>query len=179
MASHPPLADPLAALAGLGFRPAVSTDVEAEAHPVGDGRFKVTCTRPSMGTLVSITAIHTSKDLIQDAAGKAFQEMDRVVELLNRYDSNSAVGYLNSEGRLQGSPPELDLVLGRALVLGVLGGALGCLIGFVIARALSVEFPSLLMVCTLVGAPLVAILASYLPTRSAVRQDPAVLLQDQ
>ncbi len=71
------------------------------------------------------------------------------------------------------------LVLGRALVLGILGGALGCLVGFVIARALAVEFPTLLMVCTLVGAPLVAMLASYLPTRSAVRQDPAVLLQDQ
>jgi thiamine biosynthesis lipoprotein len=105
----------MAALTGLGFQRAVSPDVQAEVIPVGGGRHKVTCTRPSMGTLVAVTAIHESSDLVQEAAGQAFLEMDRVVDLLNRYDSNSAVSYLNSEGQIQGPPPELDLVLGRAL----------------------------------------------------------------
>lgn len=81
-----------------------------------------------------------------------------------------------------------SLVLGRALVLGILGGVLGCLAGYAIARSLgglldisgeAFVFPTLLVVCTLVGAPLVAVLASYVPTLSAIRQDPAVLLQDQ
>lgn len=122
MDSSSRLAQQMAALADLGFQQAASPDVEAEAIPLSGGRKKVTCTRPSMGTLVSITGIHWSTNLIQEAAGRAFQEMDRIVNLLNRYDPDSAVSYLNSEGRIQGSPPELDLVLGRALYYHHLSG---------------------------------------------------------
>jgi thiamine biosynthesis lipoprotein len=105
----------LAALAALGFRRAMDTQVRSEVVPVGSGRFRVTCTRPSMGTLVSITAVDASRDRIQEAAGRAFQDMDRVVGLLNRYDPDSAVSYLNAEGRIPGPPEELSLVLSQAL----------------------------------------------------------------
>jgi thiamine biosynthesis lipoprotein len=105
----------MAALADLGFKRAVSPDLQAEVVPVGRRGYKVTCTRPSMGTLVAVTGIHESADLVQEAAGRAFQEMDRVVNLLNRYDPDSAVSYLNAEGHIKGSPPELDLVVGRSL----------------------------------------------------------------
>jgi len=115
MTDSPRLARQMAALADLGFKRVVSQDVSSEVVPVRGKRFKVTSTCPSMGTLVSVTAIHPSLDLVQEAMGRAFQEMDRVVNLLNRYDPDSAVSYLNSEGRIEGSPPELDLVLGRAL----------------------------------------------------------------
>lgn len=105
----------MAALASLGFRRAVDPDIQAEVVPVTGNRFKVTCARPSMGTLVAVTAIHESANLVQEAAGRAFQEMDRVVNLLNRHDPDSAVSHLNAEGRIQGAPPELGLVLGMAL----------------------------------------------------------------
>jgi thiamine biosynthesis lipoprotein len=122
--SSPRLNQQMAALAGLGFQRAVSPDVQAEVIPVEGGRHKVTCTRPSMGTLVVVTAIHESSDLVQEAAGRAFEEMDRVVGLLNRYDPDSALSQLNAEGRIQGSPPELDLVLGMALrFYGMTSGA--------------------------------------------------------
>ena len=88
----------------------------------------------------------------------------------------------------KGAGTVATLFFGRAILLGVIGGLLGCLMGYAIARSVgrllvvspeSFEFPPLLLVGTLLGAPLVAVLASYLPTRSAVRQDPAILLQDQ
>jgi thiamine biosynthesis lipoprotein len=69
-----------------------------------------------MGTLVSVTAIHRSRDLMEAALGEAFEEMDRVVALLSRYDSASAVSVLNSEGRIQGPPPELSSVMGEAFI---------------------------------------------------------------
>jgi len=69
-----------------------------------------------MGTLASVTAIHPSRDLLEAALGQAFEEMDRVVALLNRYEPTSAVAVLNAEGRIQGPPPELFRVMGEALV---------------------------------------------------------------
>lgn len=124
MTSSTHFAQQMAALASLGFQRAEDPDVQAEVIPVTGKRFKVTCTRASMGTLVSVTAIHASKELVQEAAGLAFQEMDRVVNLLNRYDSDSAVSYLNNEGSIQGPPPELNTVLSRALFYhGITGGA--------------------------------------------------------
>ena len=113
-----------AALEALGFRRAVDPEVQGEVVAVAGGRFKVTCARPSMGTLVTVTGIHASAALVEDAAGEAFLEMDRVVDLLNRYDSSSAISYLNAEGGIRGAPPELTRVLGRALFHhGASGGA--------------------------------------------------------
>jgi thiamine biosynthesis lipoprotein len=101
----------MAALADMGFRRVESSETTPESVPVGDGRFKVTCSQPSMGTLVSVTSVHQSTDLVQEAAGLAFQEMDRVVTLLNRYDPSSALSYLNSEGSIEAPPPELAAVM--------------------------------------------------------------------
>jgi len=115
MTSSTRFAQQMAALSSLGFQRAVDPEVQAEVIPVTGNRFKVTCACPSMGTLVSVTAVNPSKDLVQEAAGLAFQEMDRVVELLNRYDPDSAVSFLNAEGAIQGPPPELSTVLSRAL----------------------------------------------------------------
>lgn len=109
------LQEKFAALAALGFQRSMDPEVEQESVPVSGGRVKVTATRPSMGTLVAITAVDESRDRIQEAAGYAFREMDRVVGLLNRYDSASAVGVLNAEGEIRGPPPELFTVLSRAL----------------------------------------------------------------
>jgi thiamine biosynthesis lipoprotein len=109
------LARKMATLAELGFQRVDASPIPPVVEPVGEGRFKLTLARPSMGTLVSVTAIHSSRDLSQEAMGRAFLEMERVVDVLNRYDPASAVSYLNSEGVIRSPPPELSNVLGRAL----------------------------------------------------------------
>jgi len=116
------IAQKMAALADLGFQRVESAALPTESVPVGGGRSKITCSEPSMGTLVSVTAIHESRDLVQDAAGRAFQEMGRVVDLLNRYDPSSALSFLNAEGTIQGPPPELMGVMSEALRFHLLSG---------------------------------------------------------
>jgi thiamine biosynthesis lipoprotein len=73
-----------------------------------------------MATRVSVAAIHPSVLLLDEATGRAYEEMDRLIELLNRFDSRSAVAVLNSEGRLAGPPPELTLLLERSTAIGEL-----------------------------------------------------------
>ena len=108
------IAQKMAALADMGFQRVESAPISTESVRVGRDSFKVTCSRPAMGTLVSITALDTSRDRAEEAIGRAFQEMDRVVGLLNRYDGASAVSSLNSQGVLQLAPPELFDVLNQA-----------------------------------------------------------------
>ncbi len=109
------LARKLAALEDMGFERVESPPVVTESYPVRAGRFRTSAVRPSMGTLVSITAIHPSTDQAHEAIGRAFEEMDRVVGLLNRYDPASAVSCLSLEGQIRLPPPELSAVvsLGR------------------------------------------------------------------
>jgi thiamine biosynthesis lipoprotein len=110
------MAGKAADLAALGFRRADPWPIPSECTPVAGDRHRISAARPSMGTLVSVTAIHPSRDLLEATLGQAFEEMDRVVGLLNRYDPASAVSILNSEGRIQGPPPELSSVMGEALI---------------------------------------------------------------
>ena len=105
----------LAALAGLGFQRVDASPIPPASFAVSGNRHRVTSASPSMGTLVSVTAVHASRDLIDDSVGAAFEEMDRVVALLNRYDPSSAVSVLNDLGSIDAPPPELSIVLGRAL----------------------------------------------------------------
>ncbi len=109
------LAEKMAALTALGFERVESPPMTTESFPVSGGRYRISAIRPSMGTLVSITAIHSSVGQAQEAMARAFEEMDRVVRLLNRYDSASALSCLSAEGRLRLPPPELSQVvsLGR------------------------------------------------------------------
>ncbi|MFH1765490.1 MAG: FAD:protein FMN transferase [Gemmatimonadota bacterium] len=108
------IARKMATLAGMGFQRVESRLIPSETIPVKGGRHRVISSQPSMGTLVSVTAVHASPGLIQDAAGLAFREMDRVVNLLNRYDPSSALSYLNTEGSIDGPPPELTTVMRQA-----------------------------------------------------------------
>lgn len=114
MESDPGVSRKLAALVDMGFQRVESPPLNTETHPVSGGRHKVNTTRPSMGTLVSVTAIHESPGMIQDAAAEAFHEMERVVNLLNRYDPSSALSYLNVEGAIPDPPPELYDVMSKA-----------------------------------------------------------------
>lgn len=103
------------ALEGLGFQRADPGSGSAAAVPVAGGRVKVAWSRPAMGTLVSITAIHRSHDLLEEAVGRAFLELERLVGLLSRYEPSSALSMLNAEGTLRDPPPELRTVVSGAL----------------------------------------------------------------
>jgi thiamine biosynthesis lipoprotein len=63
---------------------------------------------------VAVTLLAQSPEQGRDLAEQAFQEMDRVVPLLNRHVSSSAVSVLNDQGRLQKAPEELTTVLREA-----------------------------------------------------------------
>ena len=104
----------MATLATMGFERVESPPMATESVPVRGNRHKVTCNQPSMGTLVSVTAVHESSGKVQDAVALAFGEMDRVVSLLNRYDSSSALSFLNTEGAIESPPPELAAVMQQA-----------------------------------------------------------------
>ncbi len=98
----------------LGFVPArpASRYVEDTVLPSGD--HKLVIDRRAMSTRVSIAAIHPSRGLLEDAAERAYEEMDRLIGILNRFDEGSAVGVLNAVGRLAGPPPELVALLERS-----------------------------------------------------------------
>ncbi len=114
MDSETRIARKLAALAGMGFSRVESPPLPIDSIPVQGNQRKVTARRPSMGTLVSVTAIHSSLTLIEEATGRAFKEMERVVSLLNRYDPSSVVSFLNLEGSIDRPPPELAAVMWQA-----------------------------------------------------------------
>lgn len=108
------IAQKMAALADMGFRRVEDSVIPSETVPVGRNRKKVTTSQPSMGTLVSVTGIHESADLLHEASGRAFEEMHWAVAILNRYDTSSALSYLNTEGSIQLPPPELAEVMSQA-----------------------------------------------------------------
>lgn len=78
-------------------------------------KHKVVSTRLAMGTFVSMTAIHSSRDQAEQAIGLAFAEVTRLSLLLSRHDSRSPVSELNRSGLLTDAPPELLEVIDRSL----------------------------------------------------------------
>jgi thiamine biosynthesis lipoprotein len=105
----------IAALSGLGFEVVQPSAGETSVECVGRDGFRVQSRRPAMSTLASVTVIHESAALGEDAIGRAFDEMDRLIAIFSRYDETSALSVLNAEGRLESPPPELALVLSAAL----------------------------------------------------------------
>ncbi len=109
-----------------------------------------------------------------------------LLALANVRERRSEIGILCALGLR--SRQVLLIFLGKAILMG-LGGA--CL-GYAVGRAVGAMWrdapgdPSLqialidprLLVLVLVGAPLLAALASWLPAMSATQQDPAVVLRD-
>ena len=109
------IARKLSALVDLGLERVDDAPVSTESVRLDRKTHKVTSSRPAMGTLVSISALGRSQERAQEAIGRAFEEMDRLIRLHSRFDGSSAVSYLNSEGRIEGSPPELSHVVSNSL----------------------------------------------------------------
>ena len=76
--------------------------------------------------------------------------------------------------------------LGTGIVLGMLGGCLGCVIGYFFASAISfsvcgrsVSIVPAVIVITLVLSVVVTVIACILPVRRAVRIEPALVLRGE
>jgi FAD:protein FMN transferase len=74
-------------------------------------------TRNLMGTFVTITLLHSSREQAQAALGAAFQRMEALVPLFNRHDPGSALSVLNERGFLPNPPPELLRLLTQSVIL--------------------------------------------------------------
>ena len=106
----------MSGLLGLG---AVATTLlpaeNSEASLFGKNEYKVTKTRLAMGTFVAMTAIHPSRDLAENAIGLAFEEIDRLNNVLSHYKKTTPLSELNVEGKLVQPPAEIVEMVGRSL----------------------------------------------------------------
>ncbi len=110
------IAQKLSALVDMGLERVEVGPISTESLQVGRWSFKVTAGRPAMGTVVSLSVLGRSRDRAQEAIGRAFEEMDRLIGILSRHDTRSAVSYLNQRGRIDGPPLELSHVVSRSLL---------------------------------------------------------------
>jgi len=121
MTSSPRLTEPdgipdkFASLLEMGFERVDPGPVTAESVRIDDRTHRVTQIRPAMGSFVAITALHESPDLAEEAIGRGFEEMERLIGLLNRFDSGSALSHLNDNGCISAPPAELAEVVGKGL----------------------------------------------------------------
>ena len=107
-----------------------------------------------------------------------------MLTLANVRERRTEIGLLRALGK--SSAVIAALFLGKAVLLGLLGAVVGAGLGMGIGQwfglhALEVAASDIrydLLAAALLGAPLLAMLASYLPTLSALMQDPAVVLKD-
>ena len=109
------VAHTLAALRALGLERVESADVALDAVYLDAKAWQVTAERPAMGTLVSLVALGSSRDQLEEAVTRSLESMQRLIGVLTRYDASSPVSHLNATGRLLTPPPELRDVLSTAL----------------------------------------------------------------
>jgi ABC-type lipoprotein release transport system permease subunit len=108
-----------------------------------------------------------------------------LLALANVRERRTEIGILRALGK--GSGTIAGLFLGKALLLGLLGALLGFALGSAVAEILqgrvvqaaapfAVRFDVLLY--ALLVAPVLSVVASYLPTLKALMQDPALVLRN-
>lgn len=110
-----------------------------------------------------------------------------LLALANVRERRTEIGILRALGK--SSATIAGLFLGKAVLLGLIGAVVGFVAGSALARWLGMwvlgvasdqfSVPYLIFLGALIGAPLLSAVASYLPTLSALMQDPAVVLRDQ
>jgi putative ABC transport system permease protein len=103
---------------------------------------------------------------------------------LNVRERREEIGLLRALGKT--SFVIASLFLTRALIVGLFGGILGSFAGLALGWSLSEslfgsgvsKMPLDLILYAVIGGPIVAALASYLPALKAITQDPAIVLAD-
>ena len=108
-----------------------------------------------------------------------------IMSWLNVRERRTEIGVLRALGK--SGLNVAALFLGKSALMGILGGIAGCVTGYGLAAAVGRQMsiagqlfePNLsLLVMTIVGAPLIASMAAYLPMLSALKQDPATALME-
>lgn len=132
------------------------------------------------GTLETLAAVMTPVVVLASAVWVG------LLALANIRQRRTEIGLLRALGKR--SSTIAALFLGKAVLLGFLGAAVGIVLGVWIAQLLGVKALGVasdyfsvqygVILAALVGAPLLSALASYLPTLSALVQDPAVVLRE-
>jgi thiamine biosynthesis lipoprotein len=120
MNSHPlddseRIARKLSELEQMGFERVHQPLIQTESERAGRRVWKVTGVTPAMSTLVRVTVVDRSESRAQEAIGRAFEEMERLIAILTRFDDSSPVSLLNLEERITDPPPELAQVVARGL----------------------------------------------------------------
>ncbi len=105
----------LSGLLSLGAASATILPAKAEAVKFNKDTFKISDTKAVMGTYVSMTLFHSSRDKAQEAMGRAYEEIARLTGLMNRFDSRTVLAQLNHEGYLDDIPAEMSAVISEAL----------------------------------------------------------------
>lgn len=108
---------------GVGLTVGGAMPFAAEAAKINRTQYRVSRSKPAMGTIVTMTVIHESRDLADEAIGLAFNEIEKLSAVFDRYKSFTPVSALNSNGRIVGPPPELKEVLGHAINYNRLTGS--------------------------------------------------------
>ena len=110
-----------------------------------------------------------------------------LLALANVRQRRSEIGLLRAIGK--GSGMIGSLLIGKAVLVGLLGGAAGFAVGVLLARwlghrafempaeQLAIGYPMFL--AAVLGAPLVSTLASCLPMLVALTQDPSIALREE
>ena len=86
------------------------------------GLHRVTDTRPRLGTLVTITAVHADAEAARTMVRTAFAEIERLEAVLSRHAPCTPMARLNALGTLDHGPAELLEVLTRAREIHDLSG---------------------------------------------------------
>lgn len=104
----------MATLLGLGIVSANTIPNIAGAVRFNQDLYKLSDTRLAMGTFVSMTIYHSSKHAAEEAMALAYDEIDRLTNLMNRFDEKTAIGQLNNEGVLKNISPDIIPVIHAA-----------------------------------------------------------------
>lgn len=101
----------LSGMMGIGLIASAVIPPSAEAVKFNRKLYKISETRLAMGTFVSMTLLHPSRDQAEKSMGDAFEEMNRLNSEMSRFDQRTAVAQLNHEGYLKDVPPDIKRVL--------------------------------------------------------------------
>jgi len=105
----------LSGVFGLGLAACPVKASLAEASKFDRHLYKVSKSRPEMGTLTTITVFNDSKDQAYEAIELAFEEIVRLSKLMSRYDEDTPLSQLNRDGFLNAVPRELFFVVRKSM----------------------------------------------------------------
>jgi thiamine biosynthesis lipoprotein len=86
-----------------------------EAFSLRKSPHRISGTRLAMGTTVSMTLISISSEIAEEAMTQAYEEVNRVSALMDRFDERSPIARLNTKGILKDAHPDIIEVISSAL----------------------------------------------------------------